>query len=348
MESAGRVTVPGSERTLDPAHRRVGDVDGAERIEVTVYVRGPSIPDWVDEEGARSPAERRLLSRAEWGGAHGADDADLTAIVEFARNSGLDPVSVDSDRRAVVVRGGVDGVAGAFEADVRGLFEHPSGVRYRGREGPLTVPAELDRIVTGVFGIDNRPQAQPQIRFAAEPATSYTPVQVGRAYIFPPGAPGAGERGGVIEVGGGYDTTDLTTYFEGLGLTSPSVSSVSVDGGTNSPGVDTNADGEVMLDIEVVGSVAPNASIIVYFAPNTDQGFLDAVSMAVHDTTNSPSIISISRGGPEESWTSQARSQMEQTLTAAGALGITVTSAAGDGGSTGGAGYGPQHAAFPA
>ena len=348
MESAGRVTVPGSERTLDPAHRRVGDVDGAERIEVTVYVRGPSIPDWVDEEGARSPAERRLLSRAEWAGAHGADDADLTAIVEFARNSGLDPVSVDSDRRAVVVRGGVDGVAGAFEADVRGLFEHPSGVRYRGREGPLTVPAELDRIVTGVFGIDNRPQAQPQIRFAAEPATSYTPVEVGRAYNFPPGATGAGERVGIIELGGGYDTTDLTTYFEGLGLTSPSVSSVSVDGGTNSPGVDTNADGEVMLDIEVVGSVAPNASIIVYFAPNTDQGFLDAVSMAVHDTTNSPSIISISWGGPEESWTSQARSQMEQTLTAAGALGITVTSAAGDGGSTDGVDDGQQHVDFPA
>jgi kumamolisin len=348
MQAASRATVPGSERSLDPAHRRVGDVDAGQQIEVTVYVRGRAATDWADGDATRSPAERRVLSRAEWAEAHGAEDADLNAVVKFARNNGLDPVSVDSARRAVTVRGTVDAVAGAFEAGELGLFEHPSGVRYRGRQGPLTVPSELAGIVTGVFGIDDRPQAQPRIRFAVEPATSYSPMQVGQAYNFPPGATGVGERVGIIELGGGYDQTDLNMYFDGLGLTPPSVSSVSVDGATNSPGVDTNADGEVMLDIEVVGSVAPSASIVVYFAPNTDQGFLDAVSMAVHDTTNSPSIISISWGGPEESWTSQARSQMEQTLIAAGGVGVTVTSAAGDGGSSDGVDDGRQHVDFPA
>ncbi len=348
MQSAGRAIVPGSERSLDPGHRRVSDVDGGQQIEVTVYVRGRAAPDWVDEEAARSPDERRVLSREEWAGAHGADDADLNAVVEFARDNGLDPVSVDSARCVVILGGTVDAAAGAFEAGELGLFEHPSGVRYRGRQGHLTVPAGLDGLVTGVFGIDDRPQAQPRIRFAAEPARSYSPVQVGQAYNFPAGATGVGERVGIIELGGGYDTTDLTTYFDGLGLTPPSVSSVSVDGGTNAPGVDTNADGEVMLDIEVVGSIAPRASIVVYFAPNTDQGFLDAVSTAVHDTTNTPSVISISWGGPEDSWTSQARSQMEQTLTAAGGLGVTVTSAAGDGGSSDGLDDGQQHVDFPA
>jgi kumamolisin len=49
-----------------------------------------------------------------------------------------------------------------------------------------------------------------------------------------------------------------------------------------------------MLDIEVAGAVAPGASIVVYFAPNTDAGFRDAVSQAVHDATNKPSVISIS------------------------------------------------------
>ena len=348
MQAAGRVTVPGSERTLDPAHRRLSDVDGGQQIEVTVYVRARAAPDWVDEAATRSPAQRRILSRDEWADAHGADDADLNAVAEFAHDNGLDSVSVESARRAVILRGSVDSVTAAFEADLLGLFEHPTGVHYRGRQGGLTVPTDLDGIVTGVFGIDDRPQAQPRIRFATEPAASYTPVQVGQAYDFPPGATGVGERVGIIELGGGYDTTDLTAYFDGLGLTTPSISSVSVDGGTNSPGVDTNADGEVMLDIEVVGSVAPSASIVVYFAPNTDQGFLDAISMAVHDTTNSPSVISISWGGPEDSWTSQARAQMEQTLTAAGGLGVTVTSAAGDGGSTDGVDDGQQHVDFPA
>ena len=348
MQAAGRITVPGSERSLDPAHRRVGDVDGGQQIEVTVYVRARAVPNWVDVEAMRSPAQRRILSRDEWSDAHGADDADLNAVLEFAHANGLDSVSVHSARRAVILRGSVDSVTAAFEAELLGLFEHPSGVHYRGRQGGLTVPTELDGIVTGVFGIDDRPQAQPRIRFATEPAASYTPVQVAQAYDFPPGATGVGERVGIIELGGGYDTTDLTAYFDGLGLTPPSISSVSVDGGTNSPGVDTNADGEVMLDIEVIGSVAPSASIVVYFAPNTDQGFLDAVSTAVHETTNSPSVISISWGGPEDSWTSQARTQMEQTLTAAGGLGVTVTSAAGDGGSTDGVDDGQQHVDFPA
>jgi kumamolisin len=348
MESADRATVPGSERRLDPGHRRVGDVEGAQQIEVTVYVRSRASLQWVDEEAARLPAERRVVSRDEWAREHGAHDDDLGAVVEFARRYGIDLVSVDAARRAVRLRGTVDAVARAFEAGDLGLFELPSGVRYRGREGSLSVPAELGGVVTGVFGIDSRPQAEPRIRFASNAVTTYTPVEVARAYSFPPGATGEGETVGIIELGGGYQTADLTTYFQGLGLTPPTVTTVGVDGGTNAPGVDTNADGEVMLDIEVIGSIAPRASIVVYFAPNTDQGFLDAVSTAVHDATNKPSVVSISWGGPEDSWTAQARTQMEQSLTAAGGLGATVTAAAGDGGSSDGVNDGRQHVDFPA
>ena len=103
-----------------------------------------------------------------------------------------------------------------------------------------------------------------------------------------------------------------------------------------------------MLDIEVIGAVAPGASIVVYFSNNTDQGFLDAVSTAVHDSAHNPSVVSISWGGPEDSWTQQARAQMEQILTEAAALGVTVTVAAGDSGSTDGVNDGKQHVDFPA
>lgn len=53
-----------------------------------------------------------------------------------------------------------------------------------------------------------------------------------------------------------------------------------------------------MPDIEVVGAVAPGVMIAVYLGPNTDQGFLDAVTTAVRDTTHRPSVVSISWGGP--------------------------------------------------
>jgi len=49
----------------------------------------------------------------------------------------------------------------------------------------------------------------------------------------------------------------------------PSVLSISVDGASNSPTNANGPDAEVMLDIEVIGSVAPKAQIFVYFAPNT-------------------------------------------------------------------------------
>ena len=57
-----------------------------------------------------------------------------------------------------------------------------------------------------------------------------------------------------------------------------------------------------MLDIEVVGAIAPAAQIVVYFAPNTTLGWLRAISTAIHDSYHNPSVISISWGGPENTW----------------------------------------------
>ena len=103
-----------------------------------------------------------------------------------------------------------------------------------------------------------------------------------------------------------------------------------------------------MLDIEVVAALAPKATIVVYFAPNTDQGFLDAVSAALHDNTHKPSIISISWGGPEGSWTSQSQQQYNQVFQTAAALGVTICVAAGDNGSADGETDGKQYVDFPA
>jgi kumamolisin len=103
-----------------------------------------------------------------------------------------------------------------------------------------------------------------------------------------------------------------------------------------------------MLDIEVAGSIAPGAKIVAYFAENTDAGFLNAITTAVHDSTNNPSIISISWGGPESSWTAQAMTSMDEAFQSAAAMGVTVCVAAGDDGSTDGVDDGLNHVDFPA
>jgi kumamolisin len=102
------------------------------------------------------------------------------------------------------------------------------------------------------------------------------------------------------------------------------------------------------LDIEVVGSIAPGANIAVYFAPNTDQGFIDAVTNAVHDTTRNPSVVSVSWGGPEDSWTQQSQTAFNAALQDAATLGVTVIVACGDNGSSDGETDGKLHVDFPA
>ncbi len=187
---------------------------------------------------------------------------------------------------------------------------------------------------------------------AFRPATSversFSPVQVARLYDFVSDADGHGQAIALIELGGGLRAADLAVYFAGLGISLPPVTTVSVDGGRNEPTTADSADGEVMLDIEVAGSVAPGASIVVYFAPNTDRGFLDAITTAIHDSDHRPSVISISWGGPESAWTAQAMRVMDGAFAEAALVGVTVTCASGDNGSDDRVGDGRAHADFPA
>jgi kumamolisin len=127
------------------------------------------------------------------------------------------------------------------------------------------------------------------------------------------------------------------------------VTAIGVDGATNSPtGDPDSADGEVTLDIQVAGAVAPASRIAVYFAPNTDQGFYDAISAAIHDKARKPSVISISWGMPEDRWTPQAMNAYNALFHDAAMLGISVCAASGDGGSSDGETDGADYADFPA
>jgi len=334
MAEMPRSAVPGSERPPIEL-KTAGPTDPEARTTVTLYLRGTDAA-----EGVR-------LTREEWAAAHGAAPADVEAVRAFASAHHLSVDAVDTARRSVVVSGRVADLGPAFGTELVD-YEEADGSTVRGRSGSLSLPTAVAVAVTAVVGLDERVQARSQLRPAAKATAGYTPVQVAGAYAFPAGTDGTGQTVAIIELGGGYRDADAQAYFAGLGLATPSITAVGVDGGSNSPGAANSADGEVMLDIEVIGAVAPKASIVVYFAPNTDQGFIDAVSTAVHDTTHRPSAVSISWGGPESSWTAQAAAQMEQVFTQAATLGVTVTAASGDNGSADRVTDGAQHADFPA
>ena len=343
----GRQELPGSHRNPVVGARLVGSVDPKEVIEASLYLKDPAGP--LAPEGGIPPR----LSREEYARLHSAAPADIDQVKQFAQAHGLTVVDVDPVSRRIKLAGPVDAITSAFGTDLQ-LYEH-EGKTFRGRTGPLSVPANLADVVTSVLGLDNRPQARIHLRYY-DPAVhsraaskSFTPPQVAELYNFPTDVTGQGECVAIIELGGGYSQDDLTAYFQQLGVPAPTVISVGVDGANNVPGKDPEgADGEVELDVEVVGAIAPGAKIVVYFAPNTDQGFVDAINQAVHDTTNKPSVISISWGGPESSWSDQGIKTMDQAFQAAASLGVTVCVAAGDNGSGDGVKGGLAHTDFPA
>jgi kumamolisin len=308
-------------------------------VTVSVIVKRKE-PLKVNRRGGRASGPVRV-GLTEYKKHHGGDPDAIKQVKAFAREFNL---KVEKDptaalRRTVKLTGKAADIQKAFGVVLEQKMI--DGVEFRVREGGIQLPASLAGVVEAVLGLDNRPQAQPHFRVCkalsktAGPA-SYTPPQVAQAYNFPTTASGAGQTIGIIELGGGYRQADLTAYFKSLGLASPGIAAVSIDGGKNQPSTASSADGEVMLDIEVAASVAPGAKIAVYFAPNTDQGFLDAITTAVHDTTQKPSVISISWGGPESSWTNQSMTAIDAACQSAAALGITITVAAGDDGSTDG------------
>jgi kumamolisin len=340
-----RVAVRGSERRPLPNAQMIGTADPGQWITVSLTLRrkSPLPPE----------SERHVITRQEFARLYGASPDDIPPIEQFAAENDLVIVEVDLPRRAVVLGGTVANMNEAFGTQLQ-IYQSPRGT-YRSRTGELFIPTNLSAIVTGVFGLDDRPQAKTRFRRLIGKAgpkaagdTSYTPPAVAKLYAFP-NATGAGQTVAVIELGGGFTNSDLTAYFKGLGIATPSVTAVSVDGATNQPAGDPNsADGEVLLDIEVVGAIAPAARIAVYFAPNTDQGFLDAITTAVHDTLRNPSVISISWGGAESTWTDQSLNSYDQAFQDAAMLGVTVCCASGDDGSADGVTDGAAHVDFPA
>jgi kumamolisin len=352
----GFTRLTGSERDLPADARKIRPADPQERIEVSVYLRDPVASSLVGDVETHANQPGPQTSRQAYIAAHSAASEDMAAVETFARSHHLDIIEVNPAARKIVLAGTVGALAAAFDTEMH--HYELDGNTFRGRTGYLHVPNGLEQIITGVFGLDNRPQAQTHFRFVSEkhkhkhpkPRTSaYTPLELAQIYDFPSDVTGSGECIGIIELGGGYNDSDLTTYFQQLGIPKPTVVSVSVDGVQNAPsGNPSSADGEVALDIEVAGGVAPGARIAVYFAPNTDRGFIDAITQATHDTTNNPSVLSISWGAPESDWTSQAMTAMDQAFQVAASLGITVCVAAGDNGSSDGVNDRKAHVDFPA
>jgi len=361
--------IPADYRVLDASHRharvgakRTSAADPNEMLSVSVRIRrrsdAPTLPDPASL-AVTSHREKRYISREDFATHYGASQDDLDKIAAFAATNGLAVVESSIPRRTMVLKGTVAQMSKAFAVDL-GMYE-TADEKYRGREGPIHLPSGLIGIVEGVFGLDNRKMAHPHVRISekatvdispAQAIVPLTPPQVAQLYGFPTAPNASGQTIGIFEFGGGYKPSDVQLFYNSLHLAVPSITPVSILGQGNSPD-NSNYTTETLLDIGVAGSVATGAKLAVYFAPWTEQGWVDIVTTAIHDTVNKPSVISISYGWPENetagnlTWSQAAINAVDTTFQEAAAIGVTILVSSGDSGSGCGMGDGKAHVEYP-
>jgi kumamolisin len=306
-----------------------GPVPADDQVQVTLILKHASPTDVDISPGAH--IER--LTASQFANRFAASPATVSKIEAFAQANHLRIVESDPLKRRVVLSGTADAIANAFGTKLH-FFSMANGKTYRSAATPPTLPPDLAPDLEAVVGLNTRPLLSPHfVTSHATPAQSVwlDVPQVASLYNFPRDADGTGQTIALIQFGGGFNQADLDAYFASLKLPTPKITVVSVDKVTNTPG--TDADGEVVLDIEVAGAIAPGAHLMVYFADNNEQGFVNSLLEAVHNP-QPPAAISISWGAAEDLWSAQGLTALNSILQDAVTLGITVIAASGDNGSS--------------
>ncbi|MGH9553754.1 MAG: protease pro-enzyme activation domain-containing protein, partial [Terriglobales bacterium] len=269
-----------SNRTAPVEGVMKGLVDPNEPIDVTVMLKSKGSDLQMDRSIARMISGKQdWMTQSEFADKFGADPESLSQLHTFAANNGLTISETEMASGRTVLSGTVGDMSKAFNVRLN-QFEHPSGVMFRAREGTISVPKELAPHIEGVFGLDDRAQARSYaIRLpvsqvesqgivgpdgtvqphANARSVSYYGNEVGKLYNFPQQLTGKGQGIAFPELGGGFSPEDNAAYFAEAGTRNPDVAVVTVDGAKNAPDGAQGASGEVHLDSQVAGSVAPDA-----------------------------------------------------------------------------------------
>ena len=271
------VKVDASERHCPKGAVRVGDAPSGRTIEITITLRGPKLPD-INTPGI---ASRNLVK------SFGASKSDADKVSRVLRQFGLSIDAVSLGTRSMQVSGTVAQMEDAFRPNL-GIYKKAGEPEFRDREGKYAVPPSLTKIITSVLGFGERRIAQRRPARARTAKSrrlhAFAPSDIEDHYRFPPGH-GAGERIAIAEFGGGYFAEDLAKYCKKFGRAVPKVTTIGVGTPVRNlaqinrlkkgrQGV-INDTGEVMMDVQVVAGLCPEAEISVYFARDTQKGWVD-------------------------------------------------------------------------
>jgi len=337
------VELPGSHRPVKGDAKRVRDADPQARVEVTITLRGPKLPD-------ASHLPSAPLSPEQFRKQYGASAADAEKVSQALTPLGLKVEEVSLPTRSMRVSGSVAAMEDAFQAHL-GIYDSSSQGHFRGREGAIKVPLELAGIVTGVHGLDQRrvarrkPAVAEPLARAAQALSPLSAADLEARYSFPPGE-GEGQTIAIAEFGGGYFPDDLAAYCAKQGRAVPAVTVQSVNLAAltladiqqlppQQQQEELDETAEVMMDIQIAAGLCPKSNLVVYFATFDQKGWVDLLNQVVAGTPVLPVTLSVSWGMAEDApdWSPGALDAINTALNAAALQGITVCVASGDDGS---------------
>jgi kumamolisin len=357
MANKTHVELSGSKREKDPSSFRVREIDPKEKVVVTIGLIGPKLPG-ADEFVDQTMTPEELAEK------FGAKKADADKVAKCLKKFGLKVEKVSRDTRSMRVSGTAEAMEAAFKPDWA-IFRSPGQRAYRGRQGPIYIPEELEGIVTGVFGLDQRRMAHRRSGTAVSGGYGaallpLTPKDIEKRYNFPRGD-GKGQSIAIAEFGGGYFKEDMRAYCNKFGRPTPKVQLIPVDAPayTLQDILDIQnpefrelklfESFEVMMDVEIIGSLCSKASISVYFSTFSQDGWIHLLEQVFH-ARPVPIVLSISWGHAEDDpnqWTVNAIQAIDNLLNQIRLLGITTCVASGDDGSRDQVYDGRAHVDFP-
>jgi kumamolisin len=369
-----RTELPGHSHVPLDGEKQTGPTDPNAEMQVTLVLRRlRELPELHSEFGNKLPGQRQHLTGEAFAIAHGASPDDIAMVGRFAREHGLEVRSIAAHQRTVVLGGSAAAMELAFGVSMVEL-EHQRG-NYRATTGMASVPSELSDIVRTVLGLNTRPCAQRRRIHHQNTITPFWTIrEMAYAYGFPAQFNAENQSIGLIELGGGYHDEDLQNFFASLQMPVPPIRWVSVDGVQNSPApadqikqfldvvegrrelsevsedilAAAQSTVEVTMDIELAAALAPGAEIVVYMAPNTEQGIYNAVSKAIAAEGQPPCALSISWGEPETCVSEAYLNCVDEVLRDAAMLGVTVCVSSGDEGAMNGSTDGKPTVNVPA
>jgi kumamolisin len=253
----------------------------------------------------------------------GPNESDVARVIATLSASGLSVQRATST--TLKVTGSAATLERVFQTSLH-EFTVPATSRapastFRAAVSAPVVPAAIASVVRGVIGLNTnavfhphlahvpaKADGSPVFEISGSPAHgtgdqpgSYTVTDFANQYdvnpLYREGLSGRGRTMGIVTLAN-ITPSDAFAYWKSVGLNvNPHrLTVIAIDGGAGPP-TDVSGSFETTIDVEQSGGIAPGANIIVYQAPNTNQGFIDAFAQAVHD--NLADSFSCSWGGWE-------------------------------------------------